>query len=76
VEKWIGQPIEQWDEREKRKVLEDWTARWKKDKKSVYRVVRPRTDLGNRVILKDTPPNRVGLKLHSRLRKMGSSILV
>jgi hypothetical protein len=31
VEKWIGQLIEQWDGREKRKALEDWKARWKKD---------------------------------------------
>jgi hypothetical protein len=77
VEKWIGQPIEQWDEREKRKVLEDWTARWKEDqKKRVDRVVQPGTDPGSRAVPEDTPPSRGVLKLHSRLRKAENSVLV
>ena len=46
VEQWIGQPIEQWDEREKRKVLKDWTAGWARDQKRTERVVRPGTDSG------------------------------
>jgi hypothetical protein len=57
-------------------VLEDWKARWKRDQKRVDRVVRPGTDLGSRAIPKDTPPNKAVLKLHSRLKKAESSILV
>jgi hypothetical protein len=57
-------------------VLEDWKVRWKKDQKRVERVVRPGTDLGSRAIPEDTPPNKAVLKLHSRLRKAESSVLV
>src|SRR5439155_3050729 len=39
VEKWIGQPIGQWDEREKPRVLADWTDRWK-DQRKRERIVR------------------------------------
>jgi hypothetical protein len=46
VEKWIGQPVEQWDEREKRRVLQDWTARWTEDVRKTGRVVRPGTNPG------------------------------
>jgi hypothetical protein len=77
VEKWIGQPIEQWDEQERRKVLEDCTTRWKKDRKRTERVLWPRTDpRGRKVVLEDTPPNKGALKLYARLRKAESSILV
>jgi hypothetical protein len=48
VEQWIGQPIEQWDEREKQKVFEDWTRRWRDQYRRVERVERPRTDPGGR----------------------------
>jgi hypothetical protein len=48
VGKWIGQPIEQWDEREKPKVLADWTNRWKAGLRRPEQVVRPGTDLGSR----------------------------
>jgi hypothetical protein len=78
AENWTGQPIEQWNEQEKRKVLEDWKERWKKDRKRVERIVRPRTDpsSSSKAIPKDTPPNEAVLKLHSRLRKAESSVLV
>jgi hypothetical protein len=78
AENWTGQPIEQWDEQEKRKVLEDWKERWKRerDQKRVERIVRPGTDPSSKAIPKDTPPNEAVLKLHSRLRKAESSILV
>jgi hypothetical protein len=68
VENWIGQPIEQWDERGKRKVL--------KDQKGVERVVRPGIDPSSRAIPEDTPPNKAVLKPHSGLRKAESSALV
>jgi hypothetical protein len=44
----------------------------------VDRVVRPRTDPGGRAtsIPKDTPPNKAALKLHSKLRKAESSVLI
>lgn len=44
VEKWIGHLVEQWDEREKRRVLQDWTVRWTEDVKRTGRVVRPGTN--------------------------------
>ena len=79
VEKWIRQPIEQWDEREKPKVLQDWKVRWTEDSRRVERIIRPGTDPGGRrvvPVLEDTPPNRAVLKLHSGLRKAESSVLV
>ena len=77
VEQWIGQPIELWDEREKRKVLKDWTARWARDQKRTERVVRPGTDSGgHQIVPEDTLPNKGTLKLHSGLRKAESSVLV
>jgi hypothetical protein len=57
-------------------VLEDWKERWKKGQKRVERVVRPGTNLGSRAILEDTPLNKAVLKLHSRLGKAESSILI
>src|SRR5271170_7238822 len=75
VGKWIGQPIEQWDEREKPKVLADWTNRWKAGLRRLERVVRPGT-AGSRAIPEDTPPNKAVLKLHSWLQKAESSVLV
>jgi hypothetical protein len=41
TEKWIGQPIEQWDEREKQRVLQNWTARWKENYRKKERVLQP-----------------------------------
>jgi hypothetical protein len=77
VKKWIGQPIGQWDERGKQKVLQDWTARWEEDCRRTERIVRPGTDPGGRqTVPEDTPPNRAVLKLHSGLRKAESSVLV
>jgi hypothetical protein len=79
VGKWTEQPIEQWDEREKPKVLADWTARWK------TQVVQPGTDPGtsrgtsvesSRAIPEVAPPNKAVLKLHSGLQKAESSVLV
>jgi hypothetical protein len=58
------------------KVLEDWTARWKKDPKRADRVERPRTDPGSRAVPEDALPNKAVLKLHSGLRKVESFILV
>jgi hypothetical protein len=77
VERWVGQPIEQWDERERRKVLEDWTARWADDQRKAERVVQPKTDPGHRqTVPEDTPPNKGVLKLYAGLRKAESSVLV
>ena len=76
MEKWIGQPIEQWNEREKPKVLADWTNRWKAGLRRPERVVRPGTDPGSRAIPEDAPPNKAVLKLHSGLKKAESSVLV
>jgi hypothetical protein len=77
VEKWIGQPIEQWDERERQKVLEDWTTRWKNDRKRAERAPQPGTDPGgHKAVPEDTPPDKGVLKLHARLRKAESSMLV
>jgi hypothetical protein len=77
TEKWIGQPVEQWDEREKPRVLADWTDRWKKDQRKQERVVRPGTDPGgNYVVPEDPPSGRQVLKLHAGLKKAGSLMLV
>jgi hypothetical protein len=78
AENWTGQPIEQWDEQEKQKVLEDWKERWKRerDRKRVERIVQPGTNPGSKAIPKDTLPNEAVLKLHSGLRKAESSVLV
>jgi hypothetical protein len=76
VGKWIGQPIEQWNEREKPKVLADWTNRWKAGPRRLERVVWPRTDPGSRAILKDTPLNKAVLKLHLGLQKAECLVLV
>jgi hypothetical protein len=69
VEKWIGQPIVQWDEREEPKVLADWTNRWKAGLRRLERVVQPGTDPGSQAIPEDTPPNKAVLKLHSGSKK-------
>lgn len=77
MEKWIGQPLEQWDGQEKQKVLEDWTNRWTEDYRRAERVLRPGTDPGgHQRIPEDTPPNKAVLKLHSGLRKAESSVLI
>jgi hypothetical protein len=39
VEKWIGQPVEQWDEREKPKVLQNWRARWAESSRKAEQVI-------------------------------------
>jgi hypothetical protein len=61
-------------------VLEDWKERWKRerDRKRVERIVRPKTDpsSSSKAIPKDTLPNEAVLKLHFRLRKAESSVLV
>jgi hypothetical protein len=77
VEKWLGQPIEQWDEREKRRVVANWTERWTKEQRRQDRVIHPGTDPGNSgVIPVDAAPNRQVLKMHSRLQKAESAVLV
>jgi hypothetical protein len=77
AEKWIGQPIEQWNEQEKKRVLQDWTARWRENNRRKEQVIQPGTDPGNRqAVPVDTPPSRTVLKLHSGLRKASSSVLV
>jgi len=77
TKKWTGQPAGQWDEREKPRVLADWTDRWKKDQRKRERIVRPGTDPGgNRVVLEDPPPDKQVLKLHVGLKKAESSMLV
>jgi hypothetical protein len=46
VEKWIGQPAEQRDEREKPKVLQDWKAGCTEDSRRAERIVQAGTDPG------------------------------
>jgi hypothetical protein len=73
----MGQPVEQWDKREKPKVLQDLKARWIESSRKAERVIQPGTDpRGGQVVTKDTPPNRAVLKLNSKLRKAESSVLV
>jgi hypothetical protein len=77
TKKWIGQPIEQWDEREKPRMLADWTNRWKEDQGRQERVVPSGTDpRGNCIVPEDPPPSRQVLKLHVGLRKVERSMLV
>jgi hypothetical protein len=77
TEKWIRQPIEQWDEREKPRVLADWTDRWKKDQRKKERIVRPGTDPGDNCMVPEDPiPGKQVLKLHTGLKKAESSMLV
>jgi hypothetical protein len=77
VEQWIERPIEQWDEREKPKILADWIARWTEEQRKRERIVRPGTDPGCRQLVpEDTPPDKRVLKLHSTLQKAESSVLV
>jgi hypothetical protein len=80
AEKWIGQPIGQWDEREKQKVLADWTAQWKAEYRKLERVAQPGTDPGTRrsgkAIPEDTPLNKAVLELYTGLQKAESSVLV
>jgi hypothetical protein len=70
VEKWIGQPIGQWDERERQMVLQDWTGRWKENYRRTERVLQRGTDPGNHQnrwnhqtvpVPEDTPLNRTVL---------------
>jgi hypothetical protein len=63
--KMVRGPIEQWDERERQRVLADWTARWTRDQRKQERVVRPGTDPDNcQAVPEDTPPCKLILKLH------------
>jgi hypothetical protein len=66
-----GQPIEQWNEQEKRKVLEDWKERWKRererDQKRVERIVRPGTDPGS--------SSKQSLKIHHQTRQCSNCTL-
>lgn len=80
VEKWIGQPIEQWDEQEKHKVLSSWTERWTKEQRKLERIVPPGTDPGtdpgkSQVVPEDPPSSRRVLKLLLGLRKAESAVL-
>jgi hypothetical protein len=77
TEKWIRQPVEQWDEQEKPRVLADWTDRWKEDQRKREQVEQPGTDPGgNCVVPEDPPPSKQVLKLHTGLKKAESSMLV
>jgi hypothetical protein len=74
VEKWIGEPLEQWGEREKELVLKDWRTRWQK---GPVRIERPGTDPGGqRIVVEDTAPDKRVLQLHAGLRKAESAILI
>ena len=76
VERWIGQPLDQWDWQEKKLVLRDWEKRWHAENRKLGRIVRPRTDPGGcRVVPEDTPPTKQMLKLHEGLRKAESALL-
>jgi len=39
VEGWIGQPLEQWDRREKKLVLRDWEKRWHAENRKLGHIV-------------------------------------
>src|SRR5271170_239886 len=69
VGKWIGQPIEQWNEREEPKVLADWTNRWKAGLRRLERVVQPGTDPGSQAIPEDTLTEQSGAKAPFRAPK-------
>jgi hypothetical protein len=76
VERWIGQPLDQWDWQEKKLVLKDWEKRWHAENKKLGRVVRLGTDPGGcRVVSQNTPPTKQTLKLHEGLRKAESVLL-
>jgi hypothetical protein len=69
VGKWISQPVGQWDEREKRKVLQDdWTTRLVENRRETERIVRPGADpVRHQRVPEDRSPNRAVLKSHSGL---------
>jgi hypothetical protein len=76
VEKWIGLPLNQWDWREKKLVLQDWDKRWHAENRKLGRIVRLGTDPGGRgVVPENTPPTKQMLKLHEGLRKAESALL-
>ena len=76
VEEWTRLPIDQWDWREKKLVLQDWERRWHIENRKLDRIVRPGTDLGGRgVVPENTPPTKQMLKLHEGLRKAESALL-
>lgn len=44
VVKWIERPLEQWDWRGKKLVVQDWEKRWHDESRKLGRIVRPGTD--------------------------------
>ena len=76
VERWIGQPLNQWDWREKKLVLRDRDKRWHAENRKLGRIVGPGTDPGGfRVVPEIPPPTKQMLKLHEGLWKAESALL-
>jgi hypothetical protein len=67
VERWIGQPLNQWDWREKKLVLRDWDKRWHAENRKIGRIVRPGTEPeGFRVVPEIPPPTKADAKAPRR----------
>jgi hypothetical protein len=75
VEKWIGGPIDRWNEQEKPRILQDWKERWEAHNRRVGRNDGRELARSNLVPC-DTPPTSRVLGLHKQLRKAESSLLV
>ena len=77
MEKWIKQPIGQWDGQEKKLVFADWENRWQAENRRLGRIVQPGADPAGRwVVPEDSPPTKRILHIHEGLRKAESALLI
>jgi hypothetical protein len=66
-----------WDQREKELVARDWTIRWQAEIARIDRPLRPGTDPGGRkLVLEDSAPTKNVLRLHNKLYKAESALLI
>ena len=66
AEKWIGGPIDQWNEQEKPRVLQSWKERWEAHNRKVGRDAG-REPARSGIVPSDTPPTSRVLSLHKQL---------
>jgi hypothetical protein len=74
---WARAPLDLWDQREKKLVLQEWESRWQAENRRLGRGERLAIEPGNcRVVPADTPPNKKILELHQDFQKAESALLV
>jgi hypothetical protein len=74
---WVQAPLDLWDQREKKLVLQEWESRWQAENRRLGRGEHLAIEPGNcQVVPTNTPPTKKTLELHKDLQKAESALLV